>query len=133
MPSFAANGLVPRLRRFQTQCRDITPTLETSFEPVDLAARPELDSAIRLGRGPWTGLVGEPFLAVEGFAVASPSLIGTLPELRRALDLLARCQGRRKHPTICYRPASAPLHLVCRLCAGMAVTVHGRVASRWMR
>lgn len=36
MPSFAANWLVPRLRQFQSQCRDITLTLETSLEPADL-------------------------------------------------------------------------------------------------
>lgn len=52
MPSFAANWLGPRLRRFRSQCRDIALTLETAPKPVDISARSDLDSATRLGRGP---------------------------------------------------------------------------------
>jgi LysR family transcriptional regulator, glycine cleavage system transcriptional activator len=46
--------------------------LHTSPDLVDLRARPDLDCAIRLGRGPWPGLRCEPLLAVHAFPVASP-------------------------------------------------------------
>lgn len=78
MPTFAANWLIPRLQSFQARHGRIEIELETSAEIEDLAARPEIDCAIRLGQGPWPGLVCEGLLAVEAVPVASPHLLGKL-------------------------------------------------------
>lgn len=67
MPSFAVNWLMPRLAR-ETMAVEI----ETEGDIVDLQARPDLDCAIRLGRGPWPGLACRRFLSVEAYPVASP-------------------------------------------------------------
>jgi LysR family glycine cleavage system transcriptional activator len=48
--------------------------LETAPDIVDLAERPDLDCAIRLGRGPWPGTVGRKVLPVEAYPVASREL-----------------------------------------------------------
>lgn len=76
MPTFAANWLIPRLQRFQTQHDGIGLQLHTSPEIEDLESRREIDCAIRLGRGPWPGLVCEPLLAVNAVPVASPQFLG---------------------------------------------------------
>ena len=85
MPTFAANWLVPRLGRFQGRHRGLEVELHTSPDLVDLQARPDLDGALRLGRGPWPGLRCEPLLRVPAFPVASP-------HLREAVRG-ARCRG----------------------------------------
>lgn len=69
MPSFAVHWLLPRLAHDA-----LTVELETDGDIVDLQARPDLDGAIRLGRGPWPGLVCQRFLPVEAYPVASPAL-----------------------------------------------------------
>ena len=67
MPSFAVNWLMPRLAR-ETMAGD-----ETEGDIVDPQARPDLDCAIRLGRGPWPA--GVPALPVgRGLSVASPDM-----------------------------------------------------------
>lgn len=71
IPSFAASWLVPRLPRFQARHRPAV-ALRTEAAVVDLAARRELDCAIRLGKGPWPGLVGEVLLPALAFPVAQP-------------------------------------------------------------
>ncbi|MBX3499393.1 MAG: LysR family transcriptional regulator [Alphaproteobacteria bacterium] len=68
MPSFAVNWLMPRLVRDA-----MSVELETDGDVVDLRMRPDLDAAIRLGRGPWPGLVCLRFLPVEAYPVASPT------------------------------------------------------------
>ncbi len=74
MPSFAAQWLVPRLGGWASRHAGTEIELETGPEPVDLRARPDLDGAIRLGIGPWPGLLAEPFLPVLAFPVARPGL-----------------------------------------------------------
>jgi LysR family glycine cleavage system transcriptional activator len=90
MPTFAANWLIPRLQHFRAMHRSIEIEVRTSAEIEDLNARPELDCAIRLGRGPWPGLVCEPVLPVHAVPVASPEFIagGCAPGHPR--DLLDR-------------------------------------------
>ena len=55
MPTFATNWLVPRLPDFEARHRAVDIELHTSGETEDLSTKPELDCAIRLGRGPWPG------------------------------------------------------------------------------
>lgn len=88
MPTFAANWLVPRLGRLRGRHADLRVEFHTSADLVDLEARPDIDAAIRLGRGPWPGLDCEPFLPVQAFPVASPAFVATLPAERRPRDLL---------------------------------------------
>lgn len=82
MPSFAANWLVPRLARFSGEVE-----IETSPDCVDLAARPDLDCAIRLGCGPWAGLASQLILPVDAGPVASPGFQAD-HALREPHDLL---------------------------------------------
>ena len=70
IPTFAANWLMPRLARARLAGMEVE--LETSPDIVELTARRDLDCAIRLGRGPWPGTVGEKVLAVEAYPVAAP-------------------------------------------------------------
>ena len=88
MPTFAANWLVPRLPRFRAQHGTIEIDLQTSPAIEDFAAQPELDCAIRLGRGPWSGLACEPLLAVHAYPVASPKLLGDAGRPRHPRELL---------------------------------------------
>lgn len=90
MPSFAANWLIPRLQHFQAQHAGVAIELQTSSEIEDLAARPELDCAIRLGHGPWPGLMSEPLLPVHAVPVARPGFLSdAAASVRQPRDLLA--------------------------------------------
>ncbi|MBS0519444.1 MAG: LysR family transcriptional regulator [Proteobacteria bacterium] len=88
IPTFAANWLLPRLaaRRARLPGREIE--LETSADFVDLEARQDLDCAIRLGRGPWPGLVSRRFLPIEAYPVASPAFLAGKGRIERPRDLL---------------------------------------------
>jgi LysR family transcriptional regulator, glycine cleavage system transcriptional activator len=87
MPTFAANWLVPRLIRFHARHAQTEIELETSSDVVDLEARPDLDCAIRLGRGPWNGLHTQRLLAVDAYPVASPEYLANKRPLRAPTDL----------------------------------------------
>lgn len=80
MPTFAANWLIPRLQHFHLQHKAIEIAVETSAEIEDLDAKPRIDCAIRLGLGPWPGLVCEPLLAVHAVPVASPRHLAGMGE-----------------------------------------------------
>jgi LysR family transcriptional regulator, glycine cleavage system transcriptional activator len=88
MQTFAANWLVPRLVRFQARHAQTEIQLETSSEFVDLEVRPDLDCAIRLGRGPWNGLDSQRLLAVDAYPVVSPEFLANNRPLRTPVDLL---------------------------------------------
>lgn len=75
IPTFAANWLVPRLVREHAALAGLEIELETAPDIVDLMERRDLDCAIRLGRGPWPGVVGHKVLPIEAYPVASPALI----------------------------------------------------------
>ena len=73
IPTFAANWLMPRLARARLAGMEIE--LETSPDIEELTQRPDLDCAIRLGRGPWPGVLSEKVLAIEAYPVAAPGHI----------------------------------------------------------
>lgn len=75
MPTFAANWLVPRLARFHARHAQSEIELETSSEFVDLEARLDLDCAIRLGSGRWTGLDTQRLLPLDAYPVAARSFL----------------------------------------------------------
>jgi LysR family transcriptional regulator, glycine cleavage system transcriptional activator len=87
LPTFAANWLVPRLGRFHARHAETAIEIETSSEFVDLRARADLDCAIRLGRGPWTGLDAQRLLAIDAYPVASPQYLANKEPLRAPTDL----------------------------------------------
>jgi LysR family transcriptional regulator, glycine cleavage system transcriptional activator len=88
IPTFAANWLVPRLHRFHARHGDVEVELETAADFVDLAARPDLDGALRLGKGPWPGLDSEALLPIDAVPVAAPGFFGDGPAPRQPRDLL---------------------------------------------
>lgn len=73
IPTFAANWLMPRLARARLPGVDVE--LETAADIVELAARRDLDCAIRLGRGPWPGTISERLLPIEAYPVARPGFV----------------------------------------------------------
>jgi LysR family transcriptional regulator, glycine cleavage system transcriptional activator len=86
LQSFAANWLMPRLPRFQALHPELRIELETETATIDLAAREDVDVAIRLGEGPWPGLAAERLITPEVFPVCAPALRRRL----RRIDDLAR-------------------------------------------
>jgi LysR family glycine cleavage system transcriptional activator len=79
MPSFAGKWLVPRLADF----RDKHPTIDVwiaTFEPQTGALGPDVDAAIRYGKGDWPGLAAVKFLSEELFPVCAPALAAKLKE-----------------------------------------------------
>lgn len=108
MPTFAANWLMPRLARFHADHAGVEVELETSADPVDLRARPDLDGAIRLGKGPWTGVDSEHLLPVDAFPVASPGFLDGRAPARAPRDLLSHVLIGSNHQPDFWREWFAP-------------------------
>ena len=70
-PAFASGWFVPRLSRFTQAHPDLQLRLVASVDVIDLA-RSDIDVAIRLGTGEWTGLHCEHLLDQSIFPVATP-------------------------------------------------------------
>lgn len=73
MPSFAGKWLVPRLADFREKHPNIDVWIAT-FEPQTGALGPDVDVAIRYGKGDWPGLAAVKFLSDELFPVCAPKL-----------------------------------------------------------
>ena len=86
IPTFAANWLVPRLARSRLRLAGLEVEIETSPDIVELRERDDLDCAIRLGLGPWPGTVGQRFLPIKAYPVASPDFVAR-KRLKRPADL----------------------------------------------
>jgi LysR family glycine cleavage system transcriptional activator len=85
MPTFAVNWLLPKLARARG-IAGLEVELETSPDIVDLTSRPDLDCAVRLGRGPWPWTIGCKIIPVEAYPVASAGFVAA-NRLRRPADL----------------------------------------------
>ncbi len=85
IPTFAVNWLMPRLARRRPAGVEIE--IDTLPDIVDLSARTDIDCAIRLGRGPWTGTSSQTVLPVEAYPVASPAFVAAT-RLRGPEDLV---------------------------------------------
>ncbi len=83
LPSFAQRWLLPRLPRWQKLHPCIALDLHSSQQIVDLE-REGFQLGLRIGRGPWPGLVAEPLFHSSHIVVAAPSLasqlVGMAPE-----------------------------------------------------
>ncbi|SJZ78236.1 LysR family transcriptional regulator, glycine cleavage system transcriptional activator [Enhydrobacter aerosaccus] len=88
IPTFAANWLLPRLARDGMRPAGMEIELETSADYVDLEIRQDIDCALRLGRGPWPGLIGRSFLPIEAYPVASPAFCSGHSIIRKPHHLL---------------------------------------------
>lgn len=86
LPSFAQRWLIPRLTRWQALQPCISLDLHTSQQVVDLE-REGFHIGLRVGRGPWPGLVTEPLFQSPLIAVAAPALASKLIG-RPAADLV---------------------------------------------
>ncbi|MCE4557793.1 LysR substrate-binding domain-containing protein [Roseateles cellulosilyticus] len=87
LPSFAQRWLMPRLPRWQAMQPCITLDLHTSQQIVDLE-REGYQIGLRVGRGPWPGLVIEPLFQSPLIAIAAPALAS--PLVGRAAELLTQ-------------------------------------------
>jgi len=77
LPSFAQRWLMPRLPRWQALQPCIALDLHTSQQVVDLE-RAGYQIGLRVGRGPWQGLVTERLFHSPLIAVAAPALANKL-------------------------------------------------------
>jgi LysR family glycine cleavage system transcriptional activator len=77
MPSFAAKWLVPRLPAFRSAHPQIDLWIAT-FEPPSGELAPDVDVAIRYGKGDWPGLTATLVLSEEIFPVCAPALAARL-------------------------------------------------------
>ncbi len=70
-PSISSNIIIPKLSFFQQQFPDIELRLDTGVNLVDLRYE-EIDLAIRLGPGDWTGVIAEKLFDIEVTPMCSP-------------------------------------------------------------
>lgn len=75
LPSFATLWLVPRIVDFQEEHPELELRLACSYDLVDFHRTPEIDAAIRFGRGNWPGVYAERLFDSEVFPVCSPALL----------------------------------------------------------
>jgi LysR family transcriptional regulator, glycine cleavage system transcriptional activator len=73
-PSFAARWLLPRLSSFGSRQRGIEISVLSEQRVVDVSGG-SIDLAIRMGRGPWSGLHCEPLMDDALYPVVSPDLL----------------------------------------------------------
>lgn len=85
MPSFVTRWLMPRLGDFRRKHPQVEVRLLASVPPVDFVSEP-VDVAIRLGRGPYPGLLTQCLLPETFRAVARPDLCA---QLNTPQDLLS--------------------------------------------
>lgn len=86
VPTLVARWLMPRLGRLRQQHPEIDMRVLASLHPVDFA-REGVDVAIRLGTGPYPGLVADVLMEEWFSAVCSPAFLAAAPELRTPADL----------------------------------------------
>lgn len=87
VPSLVARWLMPRLGRLRQRHPDIDMRVLASLHPVDFA-REGVDVAIRLGTGPYPGLVADVLMEEWFSAVCSPPFLKAARDLRTPADLL---------------------------------------------
>ncbi|WP_102961031.1 LysR substrate-binding domain-containing protein [Mangrovicella endophytica] len=87
VPTFAATWLAPRIGAFQMRHPELAVRISASRELVDFG-RQEFDLAVRLGRGPWPGLVQHRLFDITFAPMVSPTLLRAHPQLTEPVDLL---------------------------------------------
>jgi LysR family glycine cleavage system transcriptional activator len=87
VPSLVARWLMPRLGRLREELPEVDMRVLASLHPVDFV-REGVDVAIRLGSGPYPGLLAEPLLEEWFSAVCSPAYLASTGPVRKPADLL---------------------------------------------
>ncbi|AZN71641.1 LysR family transcriptional regulator [Georhizobium profundi] len=87
LETFAARWLVTRLGSFQLAHPEIAVRLVTTQNYVDFD-REEVDVAIRVGTGPWPGLVRHKLMDIRFTPMLSPALAETIGGVREPADIL---------------------------------------------
>ncbi len=82
-PAFAAQWLMPRLKRFWAEHPDVPISLHPEKRLVDLR-REGIDLGIRFGNGKWPGVEAQFLTAADYVIVAAPSLLGGRRDLSKA-------------------------------------------------
>lgn len=85
LPSFASKWLVPHLAEFEREHPEIRLRLAASYKVIDFATEPDIDVAIRLGRGGWPDVHASRLTALHVFPVCSSK---TARRLRKPADML---------------------------------------------
>lgn len=78
LPSMASAWLVPRLASFLAAHPAVEINLRSETAVVDFAHSPEVDAALRVGRGPWPGTVAEHLFDDDLVPMASPELVARM-------------------------------------------------------
>lgn len=86
VPSFVARWLMPRLGDLRIRHPDIDLRVLASVHTVDFL-RDGVDIAIRLGTGPYPGLMADMLMEQWFSAVCSPGFRDTAPDLKTPADL----------------------------------------------
>lgn len=81
LPSFAAKWLVPKMVEFQNNNMDLELRVTASYQTVDFDRNPDIDAAIRFGKGGWgSNIYQERLICEQIFPVCSPQLAhGNIP------------------------------------------------------
>jgi LysR family glycine cleavage system transcriptional activator len=87
VPSLSAKWLVPRLERFRQRAPELDVRLDVTGHVVDFQHDPDIDVAIRYGRGHYPGLEIEKLVDGDTIPVCSPGLIAQGPPLTQPDDL----------------------------------------------
>lgn len=84
--TFAMRWLIPRLSSFHAANRGIEVLLTASLDPVDFR-KEDIDGAIRLGDGKWSGVNAYRLVSNILVPVCSPALLAEGPKVKRPADL----------------------------------------------
>ncbi|MCH8685976.1 transcriptional regulator GcvA [Pedomonas mirosovicensis] len=85
-PTFAAQWLMPRLARFETQAPEVDVRISATNRIADFS-RDGIDIAVRHGFGQYDGLASERLLNDDLTPVCSPALLGRIGDLASPDDL----------------------------------------------
>lgn len=104
VPSIAGKWLVPRLQRFLDRHPGVDVRVDAFSGLVDFARDPEVDMAIRYGRGVYPGLTVEKLIDGDVAPVCAPELVAraglrTPADLARVPLLHADASGRPTDPS----------------------------------
>lgn len=88
LPSFAQRWLLPRLGRWRERHPELQLEVHTSHRVVDLVAD-DFHAALRVGAGPWKGLLAERLVESPLIAVAAPARGARLASLADPAALAA--------------------------------------------
>ena len=78
VPSLVSRWLIPRLVQFEKQHPDIALRLCPSLQLTDFSASPDIDVAIRYGKGQWPGVVAKRLAEDVVVPVCSPQVARSL-------------------------------------------------------